>query len=254
MYEVKNFIAGNKNIKVLDSLGCFSVIEHQQDMSVTPQEAMFEYFASRMDCRKRQIVCSLNGSKSVVTQRGAMQWMLGNVNASTGVKSAGDLLGKAFRGKVTGEDAIKPEYTGSGILTLEPTYKHLALFDAKDWGGAVVLDDGIFAACEGTLKQSVVARSNFSSAVAGGEGLFNLCLKGAGVFCVELNCPKEELIEIVLDKDVLKVDGNYVVAWSNTLEFSVARSTKSLIGSAASGEGLVNVYKGTGRVLMQPIP
>ena len=27
----------------------------------------------------------------------------------------------------------------------------------------------------------------------------------------------------------------------------------SLIGSAASGEGLVNVYRGTGRVLMAPV-
>ena len=28
---------------------------------------------------------------------------------------------------------------------------------------------------------------------------------------------------------------------------------KSLIGSAASGEGLVNVYRGTGKVLMAPV-
>ena len=56
-----------------------------------------------------------------------MQWMLGNVNATTGVKGVGDFFGKAVRGKVTGESAIKPEYTGSGLLVLEPTYKHLIL-------------------------------------------------------------------------------------------------------------------------------
>lgn len=28
---------------------------------------------------------------------------------------------------------------------------------------------------------------------------------------------------------------------------------KTLLGSAASGEGLVNVYRGTGRVLMMPV-
>ena len=37
-----------------------------------------------------------------------------------------------------------------------------------------------------------------------------------------------------------------------TIQFTVERTTKSLIGSAASGEGLVNVYRGTGRVLMCP--
>ena len=43
------------------------------------------------------------------------------------------------------------------------------------------------------------------------------------------------------------------IAWSGTLDFTVERSGKSLIGSAASGEGLVNVYRGTGKVLMAPV-
>ena len=34
---------------------------------------------------------------------------------------------------------------------------------------------------------------------------------------------------------------------------SSERSTKTLIGSAVSGEGLVNVYRGTGKVLMSPV-
>ena len=50
-----------------------------------------------------------------------MQWTVGNVNATTGLKGVGDLFGKAVRGKVTGESAIKPEYKGDGILVLEPT-------------------------------------------------------------------------------------------------------------------------------------
>lgn len=60
-------------------------------------------------------------------------------------------------------------------------------------------------------------------------------------------------IEIKLENDVLKVDGNFAIAWSASLEFTVERSGKSLIGSAASGEGLVNVYKGTGKVLLAPV-
>ena len=96
-------------------------------------------------------------------------------------------------------------------------------------------------------------RSNFSSAVAGGEGLFNLGIQGSGILCLESVCPREELVEVVLDNDVLKVDGNNVIAWSGSLEFTVERSGKSLIGSAASGEGLVNVYRGTGKVLLAPV-
>ena len=50
----------------------------------------------------------------------------------------------------------------------------------------------------------------------------------------------------------MKIDGNMAIAWSNSLNFTVERSGKSLIGSAASGEGLVNVYRGTGTILMAP--
>ena len=250
MYQISNF-TDNDDVRILSELGAFQVLEYQRDLSVTPGSAATAFYSAQMNVRKRQLVCDL--SKAEVTiQAGAMQWMLGNVNATTGIKGVGDFLGNAVRGKATGESAIKPEYTGDGLLVLEPTYRHLILMDAAQWGGSVVLDDGLFLACESTLQHKAVMRSNFSSAVAGGEGLFNLSLNGSGIFCIESDCPKEELIEITLQNDVLKIDGNYAIAWSNSLNFTVERSGKSLIGSAASGEGLVNVYRGTGKVLMMP--
>ena len=251
MYQISNF-TDNDDIRTLASLGAFTVVEYERDLSVSPASAQEAYFCNAMNVRKRQVICDL--SKSHVTvQAGAMQWTVGNVNATTGLKGVGDLFGKAVRGKVTGESAIKPEYTGDGILVLEPTYRHILLVDLKDWNGSIVLDDGLFLACESTLKQKAVMRSNFSSAVAGGEGLFNLGVTGNGVLCLESASPREELIEITLQNDVLKVDGNMAVAWSGTLDFTVERSGKSLIGSAASGEGLVNVYRGTGKVLLAPV-
>lgn len=251
MYEIKNFLE-NKNIRKLDEKGAFTVVEYQRDLSVTPDNAVTAYFCNEMNVRKRQVICDL--SKAQVTlQAGAMQWMAGNVNATTGVKGVGDLLGKAVRGKVTGESAIKPEYTGDGTLVLEPTYEYILLEDLRDWNGAIVLDDGMFLACESNLKHKAVMRSNLSSAVAGGEGLFNLGISGEGVVCLESHYPREELIEITLNNDVLKVDGNFAVAWSASLEFTVERSGKTLLGSAASGEGLVNVYRGTGKILLAPV-
>ncbi|HIV91454.1 MAG TPA: AIM24 family protein [Candidatus Eisenbergiella stercoravium] len=251
MYQISNF-TDNDDIRTLASLGAFTVVEYERDLSVSPASAQEAYFCNAMNVRKRQVICDLSRSH-VTVQAGAMQWTVGNVNATTGIKGVGDLFGKAVRGKVTGESAIKPEYTGDGILVLEPTYRHILLLDLKDWNGSVVLDDGLFLACESTLKQKAVMRSNLSSAVAGGEGLFNLGVTGNGVLCLESASPREELIEITLQNDVLKVDGNMAVAWSGTLDFTVERSGKSLIGSAASGEGLVNVYRGTGKVLLAPV-
>ena len=251
MYKISNF-TDNDDIKVLDEKGAFKVIEYVRDLSVTPTTAQISYYSNLMNVRKRQVICNLEKS-NVTVQAGAMQWMVGNANATTGIKGVGDLFSKAVRGKVTGESAIKPEYTGTGEIVLEPTYKHIVLLDLKDWNKSIVLDDGLFLACESNLKQKAVMRNNISSAVAGNEGLFNLGIEGEGVICLESPVPTEELIEIELDKDVLKIDGNMAIAWSGSLDFTVERSGKTLIGSATSGEGLVNVYRGTGKILIAPI-
>ncbi len=251
MYQVHN-LTENDDVRVLENLGPFTVIEYQRDLSVSAETAAAAYFAQKMNVRRRQVLCDLSKAQ-ITVQAGAMQWMLGNVSATTGIKGVGDLFGKAMRGKVTGESAIKPEYTGNGLLMLEPTYKYILLEDMGNWNGSMVLEDGLFLACDSNLKHKAVMRSNLSSAVAGNEGLFNLGLTGQGVVCLESPCPREELIEFVLQDDVLKIDGNMAIAWSGSLEFTVERSAKSLIGSAASGEGLVNVYRGTGKVLMAPV-
>ena len=179
--------------------------------------------------------------------------MAGIATVTRGIKGVEDLLGKAVGGKVTGESAIKPEYTGDGIMVLEPTFKHILLLDVGEWNGSVVMDDGLFLACDARLRHKAVMRSNISSAAAGNEGLFNLGVAGEGVLCLESPCPKEELVEVTLKDDVIKLDGNMAVAWSGSLDFTVERSGKSLIGSAVSGEGLVNVYRGTGKILFSPV-
>lgn len=252
MYQIQNF-TNNDDIKILNQLGPFTVIEYQRDLSVMPNEAQTAFFCNEMNVRKRQVICEMSKAQGITLQAGAMQWTVGDVNATTGIKGVGDFFGKAIRGQVTGESAIKPEYVGNGTLVLEPTYRHILLIDMNEWGGNIVLDDGLFLACESSLKHKAVMRSNISSAVAGGEGLFNLGIMGSGTLCLESPVPKEELIEITLQNDVLKIDGNMAIAWSGTLEFTVERSGKSLIGSAASGEGLVNVYRGTGKVLLAPV-
>jgi uncharacterized protein (AIM24 family) len=168
------------------------------------------------------------------------------------VKGIGDFFGKALSSKVTKESAIKPKYEGNGLLMLEPTYKHILLEDVSEWDG-LVLDDGLFLACESRIKQKVVARTNLSSAMLGNEGLFNLCLEGQGIAVLESPVPRDELIEFILENDEVRIDGNYAIAWSKSLDFRVEKSGKSLVGSAVSGEGLVNVYRGTGRILMAPI-
>lgn len=247
---VDSSVLNSRNLKEIASKGNFHVLEHEKDLSISSASAVNHYFASKMNVRKRQLMLDFNSS-SYIVQAGAMQWMSGDINTSSNVKGVGDFLGKMVSSAVTNESAVKPIYQGTGCMMLEPTYRHIILLDVSEWG-TVVLDDGLFLACENTLQQKTVARTNISSAVLGGEGLFNLSLTGKGIAALECYVPYEELIEVVLDNDIMKIDGNMAIAWSGSLNFTVEKSGKSLLGSAVSGEGLVNVYRGSGKILLAP--
>ena len=251
MYKIKNLLE-NDDIRTVEQHDGMTVIEYMRDLSVMPDTSVLAYYCAEMNVRKRQLVINLEDNEYTISA-GAMQWMAGNVVAAADVKGVGDFLGKAIKGSVTKESAVKPKYKGNGTLVLEPTYKHILLEDLSTWNGGIVLDDGLFLACPSHINQNVVMRSNLSSAMLGREGLFNLCLSGNGFVALESPVPREELVEIELQNDVLKIDGNFAIAWSKTLEFTVEKSTKSLLGSAISGEGFVNVYRGTGKVLMAPV-
>lgn len=251
MYEVKNLFE-NDDVRIVDKKSNMSIVEYMTDLSVDITTAQTVYFANRMNVRKRQLAIQLDGDEYTLSA-GAMQWMVGNVEAVADVKGVGDFLGKTIKGAVTKESGVKPKYRGNGVLMLEPTYRHIILEDLSQWPGGIVLDDGLFLACESIIKQEITMRTNISSAVLGNEGLFNLKLIGNGIVALESYVPREELVEINLQNDVLKVDGNFAIAWSPSLQFTVEKSTKSLIGSGISGEGFVNVYRGTGKVLLAPV-
>ena len=250
MVKMKN-VLDNDNIIQKEKLGCFTVMEHKSDRSVTPGTAMKEYFMGKMGLAKRQLLCELNGN-SVKIQAGAMQWISGSVESSTGVSGVGQLAKHWLKAAVTKESTVKPIYKGNGYVMLEPSYSYILLEDVESWGEkGIVLTDGMFLACDADIQEKVVMRKNFSS-VFGGKGLFNLSLVGRGFCALESFVPREELFEFNLEDDVLKVDGNMAICWSGTLDFTVERSSKSLFGSMINGEGLVNVYRGTGKILMAP--
>lgn len=248
MYK-NNLLENSTNRKIILEKGRYQVLEYEQDMSVNKETAMSEYFASKMNVRKRQVLCNLNNN-GVVLQAGAMQVMFGNIEVKTNVSGVGDFFKKALSSSVTGESAIKPKYQGTGQILLEPSYKYILIEDLKDWNGAMTIDDGLFLGCDDTVNIKTVARRNLSSAVLGGEGLFNTSLTGTGVVVLESKVPYEELVVVELNNDTVKIDGNMAIAWSSNLSFTVEKTTKTLIGSAASGEGFVNVFRGTGKVLI----
>lgn len=248
-----NLLQSTEAHRIVESRGRYSIIEYEKDFSTTHEKAMSEYFASAMNIRKRQVIASLNNDGGVILQAGVMQMMLGQLTVAANIKGAGDFMKKLIGSKVVGESAIKPRYTGSGILVLEPTYKYILFEDLANWNGNIVIEDGLFLACDDSVDLRISARTTLSSAALGNEGLFNTMLTGQGVVVLESPVPRSELIVVDLDNDTVKIDGSMAIAWSNSLEFTVEKTTKTLVGSVASGEGLVNVYRGNGRILIAPV-
>lgn len=248
-----NFFQPSQARKIVAQAGRFSLLEYEKDLSVSPETASDAYFASQMNLHKRQIIAQLNNDGGVILQAGAMQMMLGEIQVATNIRGAGDLMKKFIGSRVTGETAVKPRYAGCGLLILEPTYRYILFQDLASWNGSIVIEDGMFLACEDSVDMRITARSNIPSAVLGGEGLFNTALRGNGIAVLESPVPADELICVDLDQDTLRIDGSMAIAWSSTLDFTVEKTTKTLVGSAASGEGFVNVYRGTGRVLISPV-
>lgn len=249
MYTISN-IDDNSNIVISQSLGQFEVLEYQKNLSISSSEAaQAEFFLRQSGAKRRQLRVKLNQS-SVILSAGALQYMVGSVQMGSNIKGIGDFFGKAIAGKMTGESAVKPKYEGTGEIYMEPSYKHFILYELNDESGSVVVSDGMFYACDSTIALKVSGRKNLSSAALGGEGLFNLCLDGRGVVALECRVPASELVTVKLNNDTLMIDGSYAVMWSDSLNFTVEKSSKSLVGSAVSGEGLLNVYRGTGTVIM----
>lgn len=239
--------------RLIAQKGVFSVIEYEKDVSIAPNVAQEAYFASLMNVRKRQLVADLDGTTGVTVQGGEMQLMIGALDAATDVHGVGDLAKKFVKSFVTEEKTIKPHYEGTGQLVLEPTFKFIILEDLSSWKEGMVIEDGMFLACENTVNLEVTGRKTVSSLILGKEGIFNTLLTGSGIVALESLVPAEEVISVDLVDDLIRIDGDMAIAWSDTLDFTVERTTSTLIGSWASGEGLVNVYRGTGRVLIAPV-
>lgn len=238
--------------QVVDKLGNFSVLEYRKDVSIPPECAVEAYFAAEMNVRKRQVIIDLD-NEGVILQSGAMQMLLGDIQVSTNVKGAGDLFKKFVGSKVTGESTIKPHYHGKGQIILEPSYRYIIFENPGEWKGGMVVEDGLFLGCTDSIDLKVTARKNVSSAVLGGEGLFSTMLVGEGVVVLESPVPKQELVLLELENDTVRLNGGMALAWSEDLQFTVERTTNTLVGSAASGEGLLDTFRGTGRILVAPV-
>ena len=211
--------------------------------ATTPNMAMQLCFAKQQGLKIRFIRIKLNDTK-IKTEAGALYYYKGNITSETKIGGVGGFLKKSLTGSLTGESAMKPEYSGCGEIYLEPSFKHYLTVQLEN--NAVIVDKSMFYCCSDTVNIKPVFQKNVSSAALGQEGLFQIELSGTGVVVLESDVPASEIQEIWLQPgEELKVDGNFALLRSSNVQFSVTTSDKSLLGSALNGEGFLNTFRTT---------
>lgn len=207
------------------------------------------WFMKQENMKVKQVAVYLENDKCKV-EPGAMSYFQGNLEMVSGM-TVGNAVGRLFTGAVTGEKAAQPEYKGTGMIVLEPSFNHFLTLILEQ-GESIVVDKGMFYCAQGSVTVKPILNKSVSSALLGGEGIFQQELIGPGLVVLESMVPSDEIDVIEMNNDVLKVDGNFAILRTGSIDFTVERSAKTLIGSAVSGEGLVNVYRGTGQIWLAP--
>jgi len=192
------------------------------------------------------LVKALLENETVRTESGAMYYMRGNIKMESKMPTAGSFL----KSMVTSESIFRPTYTGTGELYLEPSFSSFHIFDCagKDW----LVQPGGYVASEEAIKLDI-HRDKVVTSFLSGKGLLNFWtkLKGNGKAVIVCPGPVEE---INLNNERLVVDGQFAVAWESSLDYKIEKATKSLFGSATSGEFLVSTYTGTGKLFLAAVP
>jgi uncharacterized protein (AIM24 family) len=180
--------------------------------------------------------------ETVRARKGAMSNMRGNIAFTPRLPSVGDL----FRSIFTSEARIRPFYSGSGSIQLQPSLGGFHILDVADderW----ILEPGVYLASEGGVRLGLF-REPVLPSIWAGDGILVWKSTVAGRGRVAINTPGP--VETVHVKDgKLRVQGRLVLGRTEKLGFASERSA-SFPRNLISGQRRLRAYGGTGKLLV----
>jgi len=176
-------------------------------------------------------------------EAGALHYMNGNLELDAKLPG----MGKMFKSLLTKEKVVKPVIKGTGTAYLQPTFGVYTVLDLKEeeW----ILDRGAYFASEMDIEIGSFTNKAMS-ALFSGEKWFQTVVSGTGKVVIISSGPLEE---IELNDGKLVVDGAFAVARTSGINLSVNKAAKGIFSSFISGEGIINTFSGTGKVLISPV-
>lgn len=200
------------------------------------------------------VYVDLNRDEEIQMERGAMVYHNGKIDLqgkmnSGGSKGIGGIIKAVGRSMVSGESMFISTARGledGAMVALAPSnigrVKEIEVGNTQ-WR----LNDGAFVASDSGVNYKMVRQSVGKAIFAGTGGLFVMETNGEGTMLVSGN---GDLIEIELDGSTnYQIDNFHVVAWEASLSYNI-KVASGMFGFK-SGEGLVNEFNGSGKVIIQ---
>ncbi|KFI32501.1 hypothetical protein CG51_01545 [Haematobacter missouriensis] len=184
--------------------------------------------------------------ETVRARHGAMSTMQGKVVMTPRLPGPRDI----FRSFFTSDARIRPYYSGTGSVLLQPTLGGYHLLDVTP-GERWILEPGAYWASEGSVQLGMTREPAWSSFWAG-DGFLSWKTTVSGVGKVAINAPGP-VETIYVDDSDFRVQGRLVLGRTGGLKFSSrapARWPRSLI----SGQRRLRAFHGTGRALVCWVP
>ncbi len=190
----------------------------------------------------------LESGRTCTAESGAMIAMSGDMSVTTTThkKGKGSIL-RAVKRMISGESLFLNHFTaggGGGELWVSPVLAG-DVMEYRLEKENLIVQSGSFLACDEGVDMDM-GWQGFKS-VFSGESLFWLHMKGEGTLLLNAF---GVIYPVDVDGEYI-VDTGHIVAFQETLDFSISKAGASWIGSFLGGEGLVTRFKGKGRVWCQ---
>lgn len=192
---------------------------------------------------------TMSQGEEMTAEGGSMVAMASDMamETTTHKKGKGGVM-KGLKRMLSGENLFLNHYTSNSndsVLYLAPNLSGDIMHKTLDGSGALVVQGSSFLAhgADIDMDMSWQGAKNLLSS----EGLFWLKFTGKG----DILLNSFGMIYPVEVQDEYIVDTGHIVAFEDSLNFSLSKVGTSWIGSFMGGEGLVCRFKGTGTVWCQ---